>query len=455
MRPADSTVSDHLGELECTKGSVRYHETCAAYSTFIANTHQRCGIPDVKVHIEVKRGSLVLCDICRRPGATLKCKACTVSFHLPCAREAAMGMKKTLYGGFPVFSSCSLQLACSQHAAVLTHPLEEPAGLWLEKKGGWRRLLEEAATKDSKVDNNSEKNAMNEEGERRVSGGGRNPSHVVATASVRDRTLALLEESTSNDTDAGAQDDHGEGAVDQQPMAEDQQTVLEVMEIEKKESEVDVSETYDIAGHEWEVAANVCRLPPLRPGEARMLGVTLSSPVYALAQRVMAAFIVASRKTKGLRPVVVLREVSDEFTEEGLKKIAMMLQNQICTAVGVNKFGIIPDLPELLPTHPSLEAFHIPKDDARRGLANDPDALGVRVRKEAQPVSPYEVMGVYGGIQMFKKEYSSLKNDDKLWERLGLRCKEEFMIKVEAYAADEGALACDTPCVLCVFFCFR
>lgn len=459
QRPADDAAPGGLGALiQCTSGNtaLKYHEACAAYSMVIAMNCPKPGsIQEWRVNSEAQRGSNVICVLCRKTGATVKCngKGCPRSYHLPCAREAAMKLNLNVRMDEslrPVFAAVGTsasggvemknnarrnELACSDHAGVsISNPLEEPAGLWFEDCGGWDCHCPEATT--VLLSGGSLEKGKTLDAAAAAAGGGAGAAGATIGAGGRQgegSSDQTREEEMLDDRLASTAAVTVGAAAPPQP-----QQPLETAAAPASACNQKVA-TYDIPNHIWEVSACVQGpLPPLRPKEGRVLGVTLSAPVFVAYRRTVSAFISAAKKKPALRHVVVLENNASVMPKKGLIEIAKSVQKAICKAAKVESIKKVPlDLPRKVPCHPSLEAFCISKDDPRAGLASEPGSLGVRVRLHAKSIKPYEFLGIYGGLQLYFDDHIKMCDDVQLAKAIGLRCKQQLATKIESYTADE------------------
>ena len=335
--------------IQCTSGNtaLKYHEACAAYSMVIAMKHPKHGsIQEWLVSSEAQRGSNVICVLCRKPGATIKCsgKSCPRSYHLPCAREAAMNTNANLRvdeAMRPVFAALDsnssnedsntvnnsgrLALACSDHACeAIKNPLREPAGLWFDKCGGWDCQCPTLASPEFLMSKRSHL-----EGEENNYEDADDDADAVAAAG------ASLEE-------------HGEGSTDQNeadavvvvrvgstaaskllpskpldstatPLAAPAAAAPPAAAPSPPPPQTDT--TFDIPNHIWEVSACVTGpLPPLRPKEGRVLGVTLSAPVFQTYRKTISLFLVAAKKNPQLRHIVPLQNSTGSINKKSYEK---------------------------------------------------------------------------------------------------------------------------------------
>ncbi|XP_076026239.1 PHD finger protein 11 [Genypterus blacodes] len=88
LRAAETAVTGPLS----SKGDVTAHQNCLLYSSgiycqFSPKFDELFGFCITDVHEEVKRGSKLYCDRCKKSGATAGCevKRCRKTFHYPCA----------------------------------------------------------------------------------------------------------------------------------------------------------------------------------------------------------------------------------------------------------------------------------------------------------------------------------------------------------------------------------
>lgn len=322
------------------------------------------------------------------------------------------------------------ELACGEHAATITDPLHEPAGVWFEKCGGWDGQCPVSAAPTEVWD---------EDEDQQGSG-----SQVLLDDAAACEPGALNRHGSSEQTHTTLCHSMSTAAAAADALVADAALALQArptsaVPVPQEPRKLGDSSSFDIPGHRWEVAACVQGpLPPLRPGEGRVLGVTMSAPVYAAFCRANEAFTVAAAKDSSLRQVVPLYEVGQAFTKASLNRIANALQKAVCGAVCVANFQDIKEFPEVVPCHKSLEVFCIPKDDARQGLAAEPGAMGVRVRSGGAGVRAFEVLGIYGGLQLFHEDFGKIQSDMQLAKSLGFRVKEQLNTRFESYAADEG-----------------
>lgn len=469
------------------------------------------------------------CSICGKPGATLPCKdhrTCGQNYHLPCAREAALAghEHKQFPSQSPVFSAATKEVVCPVHASMISEPIQEPAGVWLEALGGWDgQAISQITAMNNKKKDRDTNGSKNQ---------GRPARRLLSKKDVRmkPRTVPLNARQNRQQfnkavhlidspaaaaadnvqctaDDAATRQDHGDDVIgnntmngkdvdlndsrDKKPQRRKSTGRVSltdaVLQPISEMGPVKALQMFDIQGHTWELGSCVDRLPPLRAGEGRMLGVTMSAPVYAKAQQSIASFLDAAAKNPGYRYVVALQPITLEFHAESIAVIENAVSRAVMSAfleesqkegsslvldvaaateaiatadwekwmkkampqnntavkgtcnnnnnnrnTGKTAFT----LPETMSTHPSLQMFKINKRDRRRGLAQDPNAMGVRVRKDKPSISPFQFIGPYAGLTMFPIDSCHFAKNSSFAIRLGFQSFQELSTQVDVYSAD-------------------
>jgi hypothetical protein len=391
---------------------LHYHEECAVFSSALQTTPARFhgALRDHDVLAEWQRSRGLVCALCNKQGgASVACRgqaSCRRSYHLPCARQAAI--QATEAGELlPVVFACtptSREVACPDHAGDLPAEaiIQEPAGPWLEALYGWH--------------------------------GGDVAARGRWLATIKRRNTGTARPFATAPSAAAA------STLVRTPFA--------------------VPKTYHVEGHTWQTTAcvNWSVPPPMRPGERRILGVTVSGELISAFDAVQAAFLKESRKKKGpgtqeLRQFVVL----GSHPAEELAKAADALHAAVCCEKELGPRQVLRtkvQLPDRLSVDvaSTFQVFPIPTNDPREGLAGDLDARGVRARCALEP---YSFVGVYAGLQMGPKGLNSLLRDRRLASALkmpvtgGLALNEqvlqelalkELALKVDSYGADDNGL---------------
>ena len=363
-------------------------------------------------------------------------------------------------GGIPIFSQVSegssKEMACSVHASSIKTPLQEPAGVWFENCGGWDCQCPAAIPVPVEVSkdvdqgsgsavmlNSNDLGAKVTDRSTGLDGVRKIPGVVLHRLGSSEQTQTTLCQSVST---AGVPGPMNEKAILVPPQEHPSSFELPLPAavspepVEQKPRKLGDTSTFDIPGYRWQIGACIQgELPPLRPGEGRVLGVTMTSPVYAAYCRATTAFNAAAAENKTLRHVVPLFEVGDTFTKASLKRISNAVEKAIFgSSVKADNFQSVTVLPERVMCHNKLETFCIDKDDPRRGLAADKNPVGVRVKSGGGAIRAFELLGIYGGLQLFHEDFNVLLEDEQLAMRLGFDCKQQLATQLNSYGADEG-----------------
>ncbi|GAB4821184.1 hypothetical protein N2152v2_008230 [Parachlorella kessleri] len=186
---------------------------------------------------------------------------------------------------------------------------------------------------------------------------------------------------------------------------------------------------WDIPGYYWVASGFVRNSPPLRPGEARVLGHTIAASLVPKRLEVLKLYKESMASVKGSYPAVKVIGQKDPDRAPYERAIRESIA-QHCENGKLN----LDELPEELPVLPGCEMCPILPDDPRVGLAKEPGAKGWR-NATGRTVKRFTVLGAYQCLQLINGDFEDMAFDQQLQAKLN-QGMHQLQLHLNSYAAD-------------------